>query len=936
MKAIKFIIPALLIFAASCNNPERKENISINYTKYKLDNGLEVILHKDTSDPIVAVAILYHVGSARETPGKTGFAHLFEHVLFQESENIPQDQFFKKIQDAGGTLNGGTDYDYTVYYEVVPENALEKVLWMESDRMGFLLNTLTPSAFINQQNVVINEKRQRVDNQPYGETEYVINKNVYPEGHPYHWTVIGSMEDLKNASLEDVKNFYDSYYGPNNATLVIAGDFDSEDVRKMVDKYFAEIQARKPVEEREPVNVQINSTKKLVYEDNFAKQPELTMVWPTTEAYSEDSYPLLYLAEILAGNKKSSMYRHMVKDTNFTSNTTAYQNSLELAGTFNIVLDANEGYTLKDLEHGVLESLNIFEQEGITETDLERIKAGAEMEFYNSISGVLNKSFMLAQYNAYLGDPGYIEKEIKNIRSVTVADIMRVYEKYIKDKPYIATSFVPKGESWMAAEGSVPEVVPEEDIMNAFTVAPPTGAENEQVQKTPSKIDRSVEPALGPDPSVKLPKIWSSALSNGIKIYGIENKELPVVSFTLTIDGGFKADDINKTGVANMVTDLMLEGTATKKPEELEEEIDLLGANISAYTNLEEIVISGNTLARNFDKTIDLVKEILLEPRWDQEQFEIKKEQNINYLISYEAQPTFIASREFNRLVFGEDNIFGHYVLGTKESVSSITPEDLKDYYNRYFSPAISNFHIAGDISQKEVEKAMKGLESSWKAKDVELPVYKEPVQSPRAKIYFWDMPGSKQSVIYAGNISIGRDDPGFYAATVMNYQLGGSFNGILNMILREEKGYSYGANSGFTGRKGVGIFMATTSVQSNSTEESAAIIKSEIEKYRNGISQQDLTFTKNALLRSNTRRFETNGALVSMLQLISKYNFPFDYVKDEENTVRTMTVEKHRELAQKYLVPEKMTYLIVGDASTQKEKLKKLGLGDPVLLNGR
>ncbi len=926
---IMFVLPALLL---GCTE---RESFTIDYEKYQLDNGLQVILHNDSSDPVVAVAILYHVGSSREKPGKTGFAHLFEHILFQESENIPQDEFFKKIQDAGGTLNGGTSYDYTVYYETVPKNALEKVLWMESDRMGFVENTVTQNAFINQQNVVMNEKRQSVDNQPYGYTSELINGNIYPEGHPYNWTVIGKMEDLENSSLQDVKDFYNSFYGPNNATLVIAGDFNNEEAKAWVDKYFAEIPSREAVEDRQPQNVTIDKTVKLVHEDNFATQPRLTMVWPTVNEFSKDAYALSFLGQILSGNKKAPMYRHMVKDTQMTSSTAAYQSSLELAGTFNITLTANDGFSLQDLEEGVWESFRMFEEEGITETDLERIKAGLEMQFYSSLTSVLNKSFNLAIYNAIMDDPGYIGEDIKNIQSVTIDDVLRVYDTYIKDKPYVATSFVPKGEVSLAAANSVSAGIVEEDIMQATSVAQIEDGEQEEIAKTPSAIDRSIEPALGPDPLLSIPEIWTTSLSNGLEILGIEQKELPLVNFNLVINGGFKADDLEKLGVANMMTDIMIEGTATKTPEELEEEIDLLGANIGMYTNNEEIIISGSTLSRNFEKTMDLVQEILLEPRWDEEQFELKKTQNMNYLMQYEGNPSFIAIREYYELIFGSDHVFGHYpTTGTIESVSAITIGDLKDFYVSYYSPSVSSFNVVGDISQEKVLEALQGIEENWAAKDVVFPQYTDFPEKKESTIYFWDIPGAKQSFIYIGNRSIGQDNPDFFPATIMNYQLGGSFNGRLNMILREEKGYTYGARSSFSGMKGTGVFVANASVQSNTTQESVQIFKDEMEKYKSDVSVDDLEFTKNAQIRSNARRFETPSSLVNMLQTISKYDFPFDYIKQEEDIVRDMTLDRMKELAEKYLETDHMIYLIVGDADTQLEPLKDIGLGDPILLN--
>src|SRR5690554_7852703 len=362
------------------SGPQQEQDFSIEFEKYELENGLNVVLHQDDSDPIVSVAIQYGVGSNREKKGRTGFAHLFEHMLFQESENVGQDQFFKKIQDVGGTLNGGTWVDGTIYYEVVPKNALEMVMWLESDRMGFFINTVTESAFMNQQEVVQNEKRQRVDNNPYGHTRWVIDKHLYPEVHPYNWQVIGELEDLQKATVDDVHEFYDQFYGPNNATLVLAGDFEISEAKEMIEKYFGEIKRRQEVEPLKPQPVKLAETKRLYHEDNFATAPQLTMVWPTVEHYTDDAYALDVLGEILSQGKKAALYKVLVKEKDLTSRTTAYNSSNELAGDFRISITANNGVDLDTIEVGINEAFALFEKEGVTDRDLERIKAGLETD----------------------------------------------------------------------------------------------------------------------------------------------------------------------------------------------------------------------------------------------------------------------------------------------------------------------------------------------------------------------------------------------------------------------------------------------------------------------------------------------------------------------------------------------------------------------------
>ena len=387
--------------------------LSLDYEKYTLTNGLQVILHQDKSDPITAVAIQFHVGSNRETPGKTGFAHLFEHIMFQESQNVPQDQFFKLIQGNGGTLNGGTWQDGTIYFEIVPNSALELALWLEADRMGFMLPTVTYDAFLNQQNVVQNEKRQNYDNRPYGQTSYVIGKLLYPEGHPYNWTTIGALEDLQNASLKDVHDFYTKWYGPNNATIVVAGDFDVDQTKKWIEKYFGEIKSSKPVESLKPMRVKLDNSKRASYEDNFAQSPELTMLFPTVEQYTNDAYALDVLADLIGRGKKSPLYKIIVEEKKLAPSVSTFNNSSEIAGDFRIRVRTFPDKNLTEVENAIKEAFAKFEKDGFTEKDLARTKAGIETNFYNGISSVLGKAYQLANYNVFAGSPDFLNDRFK-------------------------------------------------------------------------------------------------------------------------------------------------------------------------------------------------------------------------------------------------------------------------------------------------------------------------------------------------------------------------------------------------------------------------------------------------------------------------------------------------------------------------------------------
>jgi len=579
-----------------------------------------------------------------------------------------------------------------------------------------------------------------------------------------------------------------------------------------------------------------------------------------------------------------------------------------------------------------LEGFKKFETEGFTEEDLQRLKAQYETRFYNSFASVQGKSFQFAEYTMYTGDPEYFKKELKAVQAVTMDDIKNVYAKYIKDKNFIQTSFVPKGEVNLIAEGSVNAGIIEEDVTKAAEVKAVDIAE-EPIVKTPSKIDRSVKPATGPDPTVTLPQVWKSSLSNGMKVWGIEHRELPLIQYTISIDGGHQAEDISKAGLANLVASLLNEGTKNKTPEELEDAIGLLGASIRFSSGEDEISVYVSTLAKNFEKTIALVEEMLLEPRWDEEQFGLAKSRIINTLKRNKADPSYLASTTLNKLLFGENNILAVESSGTEESVNSITIDDLKSFYEKHFSPSLASLLITGDVTQLQVESAFAGLSQKWQPKEVTLPEWSVPSAPEKSAIYFVDVPGAKQSVIYIGAPSIPRTNPEYYPVYVANYKLGGSFNGLFNLILREEKGFTYGARSNISGAKDYGTFTASSMVRTNSTLESVNIFKTEMEKYRENMPQEYIDFTKDALIKSNALRFETIGSLLGMLQTMVNFDLPVDYIKTEEAYVRSLTPEKQLEVVKKYIDPTRMYYVVAGDAATQLKELEKAGLGKPVLV---
>ena len=940
MKHFKSTILVLLVLftITSCKQNESKETtpeFKVDFEKFTLDNGLQVILHVDKSDPVAAVALTAHVGSAREKKGRTGFAHLFEHLLFLESENLGKgglDQMSARIGGSGA--NGSTNRDRTNYFQTVPKDALEKMIWAEADKLGFFINTVTEPVLAKEKQVVKNEKRQSIDNRPYGHNSFVINSNLYPEGHPYSWEVIGSLEDLQNATLDDVKEFYRRWYVPNNVTLTIAGDIDIEQTKQWVKKYFDEIPRGEDIPKIDKQPVTLKSSKRLFYEDNFARAPLLTMTWPTVYQYHKDSYALSVLSEYLTQGKKAPLNKILVEDQQLTSNVRMYQNTSELAGQLMLSVTAFDQVDLNRVASAIEDGFRDFELNGISEEDLNRIKAKQETDFYQGLSSVLGKGFQLAQYEIFAGDPNFINQDVKNILAVTSDDVMHVFNTYIKGKNYIATSFVPKGQKSLVLDNSQLANVVEEKIIE--------GAEEDfdasiaaTYEKTQSKIDRSVEPPYGVSPELTIPQVWKSELESGIKVFGIENTEVPLVQFEIQILGGLLLENKEKIGVSNLLANLMTKGTKRKTPAELENAIESLGANINAYATDDSIFISGTTLSKHFDATMELVTEILLEPRWDEKEFDLLKQSTISNIQRSKANPNSIASNEFSKLLYGENNILSFNNSGTEASVNRISLIDLQNYYNANLSPKFTNMHIVGSISEAKVIKSLNAINTKWEVKDVILPELAMPLYPESSKVYFYDVPGAKQSVIRFGYPALKATHKDYYATTVMNYKLGGGgFASQLTQQLREGKGYTYGIRSSFSGTSYKGEFNISSGIRTNVTYEATSLIKQILEDYGKNYSEEDLEVTKGYTIKSNARAFETLGAKLNMLSNISNYGLSDDYAKKREAIVNELSIDDVKLLIENYIKPNQMIYLIVGDAESQLNKLESLGFGTPILLN--
>ena len=742
---------------------DARPTFSVPFEKFTLENGLDVVLHVDRSDPVVAIDLAVHVGSGRETPGRTGFAHLFEHLLFLDSENLGYGGLDEMNTRIGGEgTNGFTTTDMTQYYQDAPKDALEKIIWAEADKLGWFINTVTQPVLDNEKQVVKNEKRQSYDNRPFGHNSTVIADAMYPEDHPYDWPVIGSLADLDAATLDDVKTFYRRWYAPNNVTVTLAGDFDPAEARRLMEKYFGEIprgedvapMARRPAVLEEAIS--------LFHEDNFATVPQLTLVWPAVEQYHPDAYALSILAQHLTDGKRAPLNEVLIDEEKLTSGVSSYLYGKEIAGEFYISARGNAGEDLDRMLPAAFEGLQRFEENGISEEDLDRIKAGIEISFYGGVQSALGKAITLGEYNLFKGDPGYLTEDIERTLAVTTDDVMRVYEKYVKGKPYVATSFVPKGSPELALEGATRATVAEEEIVRGTEEDAAFDPTVRDFERTPSSFDRTVEPPFGASYDLPTPEVWRSRLENGIEIFGIENNETPLVTFSLLIDAGRDRGDTAKPAVPNLAGDMLLKGTQTKSAAELEDAIKSLGSSIGIYAGQFGVYVSGDSLERNFDATIALVEEVLLEPRWDTEEFEILKRARLNAIDQAAGDPGSISSRESAKLRYPEDHMFAYMANGTRAKLEATTLDDLKAFHAAHYAPAGAKLSIAGAVDREDVARAFSGLAARWTKTGTPKPSLPQPREVDASRIYFYDVPGAKQSVIRVERPSLRATDPDF------------------------------------------------------------------------------------------------------------------------------------------------------------------------------
>lgn len=900
------------------------DELVIPYQKYQLTNGLTVILTEDHSDPIVHVDVTYHVGSAREELGKSGFAHFFEHMMFEGSDHVKSGDQFRIVNASGGSLNGSTNQDRTNYYETIPSNQLEKILWLEADRMGFLLDAVTQRKFENQRSTVKNERGQTYDNRPYGLANEALNKALFPYGHPYSWLTIGNVDDLNKVDVNDLKRFFLRWYGPNNATLTIGGDIRIKQTLDMVQKYFGSIPKGPEITPVKAPAVVLSSDRYISYTDKYAQLPMLYVGYPGVKIFDKDRGALTALSMIIGQGTNGILYKNFVKNRKATSARMVSSNS-ELAGYIGVQIIPYQGQSLADMQRLMLQSFEQFEAKGVSDEDLTRLKGNYEAQLINGLASIAGKVSSLSTAQTFTGNPNQIGHELDDIRKLTKTDVMRAYVKYIKNKPAVILSILPK-------TGDIKPAAPDNfGPVKQQYYAPDYGYDGLTYHKPKDNFNRNIMPPQGKNPVVKVPVYWRATTTNGIKLIGTYSSEIPAVSMTVAVrGGGFTAvNDPTKAGLGSLVAQMLNEDTQHFTASEISAKLAVLGSSIYVSASTTEIAFSVSSLTKNVDSTLSLLGERLLHPKFTEEAFERIKRQSIQGLQSAKTQPANVASSVFNKVLFGKDNIRTYGLSGTEQTLNNITLKDVQDFYQNYFSPNLTSVTIVGDLKEGEVKTKLTFLDK-WKARNVTVPDPPKPDAVARLHtIYLVDIPHAAQSEIRMGYYTgINFDPTGLYFKVgVTNYILGGAFNSHLNSNLREEKGWTYGAQSGFVSGKYGGYFVAQAAVKSSVTDSATFELVKEIRNYSvNGISTSELAFTKSSIEQSDALRYETNDQKAIFLSRMQQYDLKPDYVSLQTKLLEAITIPEINDLARKYLNPDQMIILIVGDKMTIMPGLQKLG----------
>jgi zinc protease len=869
--------------------------VSISYEKITLSNGLDVILHQDHAIPLVAVNVWYHVGSKDEEPGRTGFAHLFEHVMFEGSKHH-NSSHFEPLQKAGANLNGSTTEDRTNYWEDVPSNYLELALWLEADRMGFLVDALDQQRFDVQRDVVKNERRQSYENRPYGMTQAKIQDALFPAPHPYHWMTIGSQEDLDAASLDDIKEFFLRFYSPSNGSLAIAGDFERDHALELVERYFGSLPPGPPLSRLGRHDSSLAGRIELEMRDKVTL-PRLYISWPTPPDLDPDDAPLDVLQAILSDGLSSRLHRTLVYEKQIAQSAGIRYHPSEIAGQFMVQVTPAEGHSLEEVEAATDAVMEEARQEPPTQQEMERIRNRIEASHYRQltrIGGFGGRADQLNHFNVLSKDPDLINTSLARYMAVQAEDVQRVAQKVL-DHRQVRLRVYPESQ------------------FKASTTA----------------VDRTVMPPAAPEPAFTPPSPIHRKLDNGLEIVVVEKREMPVVSLGLFLKGGATNDPASKPGLASFTAQMLQEGTESRSSQELALAFEFIGARLSTDARREYAVLSTETMTKHWPAALDLMGDVLKNPTFPQHELDRVKREHLTDLRRSKDDANVVADQLIPSMVYAADSGYGHPLEGTEDAVDSFTREDIKGHFEENYAPSWATLIVVGDVTADQVQQNAEATFAGWSANGRALkPNAKNPdTKTGETTIFLVDRPGSAQSVIRTVHGMVPRSHPDYFGLTLLNYAFGGQFSARLNQNLRQDKGYSYGYHSSIHWYRGPSMLTAGGSVQTEVTKEAVIETLKEFQEVRDSrpITAEELDGAKAGLLLGYPASFERPGLVLNHLLQLVLFDLPDDYFQEMPARLSGVNLSEVHRMTSEHIQTDALQIIVVGDRETIEPGLNEL-----------